>query len=166
MLCTHNHTIHSIVLFINVHLTVHIFYNKCTFYMQMFIKIVRKVIGMREIKSIEHFEKEIKNSEKVESDNIPQDTFEASISQDGRHLLCRLPIQMMEGLNILELVEDRGEQQTTKKLKDRLKKNWKIVFTNIDYEDRSGSFEIKERLYGKGYLTRKTLSNRIYWNNK
>jgi len=100
---------------------------------------------MEKILTVEDLKKEVKNSEKVETDNIQQEQFEASISQDGRHLLCRLPKNLIDSFNILEDIEDKGEIKSTKKLKDRLTKNWKIVFSNLNYEKNSGTFTIEEK---------------------
>ena len=99
----------------------------------------------KQFKTLNELEKAIDDSENEEVKNINPNFYESSISQDGRHLLCRLPTNLIESLNILEDIEDINGEKVNKKLKDRLKKNWKIVFEEIDFENREGKFKIIEK---------------------
>lgn len=91
-----------------------------------------------------------KNKRKIEemvqiSEDIdvnPKD-YEMSISNDGRHLLCRFPIDLINGFNLVDEQTDETNKEKTRRLK--LSKKWKIVFKNIDFENKKGDFEIKEK---------------------
>ena len=95
---------------------------------------------MDQEKNKKKIEKMVQISEDID---VNPKSYEMSISNDGKHLLCRFPIDLINGFDLVDEETDETNKEKSRKLK--LSKKWKIIFKNIDFNNRKGEFEIKEK---------------------